>query len=205
MTLRTSFYQNFIDIAENQWDIAQKQRNKLPELQAAFSSLEEKDAALDFYSTNIEPIQAAIDSSACIVIVSCALSAEGYIYDYAARNLSDNFAGVIDKLDIVGKWLVIPRLITGKDFPKDSRAYQRLKQLVSDRNYLAHPKSAPTLSYNEKTKDFEISGKAQRMQDFSNSLFNKAQNAIKALDELAITIERLDENEFASFFRLVRL
>ena len=194
---RTNFYSSFIEIAKKQWLSARANRELLPELLGKLSELKDDDASY-FKLTYIDPVQKEIDSCSCIVIVLCALAVEGYIYDYAARNLSDNFADDIDKLDAVSKWLVIPQLVTGKKFPKDGKAYQFLKQLVSDRNYIAHPKSAPFLVFNEKNKDWDISGKAQHMREFSVSLFDKAQNAINALDELALVIEKLDPSEFAS-------
>jgi hypothetical protein len=196
--IRASLNISFIEIAQKQWASAQAYNKKLSELLEKLSELN-GDEANYFKLTTVNPIQTEIDSCSCIIIVLCALAVEGYIYDYAARNLSDNFANDIDKLDAVSKWLVIPQLITGKKFPKNGKAYKLLKQLVNDRNYLAHPKSAPYLSFNEKNKDWEVSGKVQRMREFSSSLFDKAQNAINALDELALAIENLDPNEQASF------
>jgi|GEM_PF-1362001 len=195
---RTHFYRSFIEIVEKQWLSAKANREKLPELFDQLSKLKGDDATY-FKMTQINPIQEEINSCSCIVVVLSALALEGYIYDYAARNLSDSFADDIDKLDAVSKWLVIPQLVTGKKFPKDGKAFQLLKQLVSDRNYLAHPKSAPHLVFDQKNKNWDVSGKAQHMREFSNSLFDKAQNAIKALDELALVMEKLDPNEFASF------
>jgi hypothetical protein len=195
---RTHFYGNFTDIARKQWLSAKAGMEKLPELQRKLSQLN-GDEATDFKVTNIMPIEDEIDSCCCIIIVMCALTAEGYIYDYAARNLSDNFAEDIDKLDAVSKWVLVPKLVTGANFPKDGKAYQLLKQLVSDRNYIAHPKSAPYLVFDEQAKDWVVSNKAQRMREFSSSLFEKAQNALNALDELSLVMENLDPNESASF------
>jgi hypothetical protein len=172
---------------------------KLPAMQDKLSQLTGDDAKYFAYS-EIHPIEVEIDSDCCIIIVMSALALEGYIYDYAARNLSDNLAEDVDKLDAVGKWVVVTQLVTGKNFPKDGKAYQLLKQLVSDRNYLAHPKSAPAIIYDEKKDDWEISGKALRMHDFSKSLVEKAKNALGAIDELALVMENLDPSEPASFF-----
>jgi hypothetical protein len=196
---RLYLYGRFAEIARTQWLSAKANMEKLPVLYEKLSQLTGDDAN-GFEYHEIDPIEIEIGSSCCIVIVMCALAAEGYIYDYAARNLSDSFADDIDKLDAVGKWVVIPQLVTGKRFPKDGRAYQLLKQLVSDRNYLAHPKSAPTFVYNEKKKDWNIGSKALRMDDFSTSLVEKAQNALNALDELALVMEKLDPEEPASLF-----
>ena len=77
---------------------------------------------------------------------------ESFIYDYAAHSFSDTYAkNYLDKLDLKGKWVVIPKLVTGKDFPTDSRAFQNLQELVKERNSLVHHKSKPMPS----DKEFE--------------------------------------------------
>ena len=128
---RTYFYGTFIEIARKNWVSAQANMEKLLELREKLSQLTGDDANY-FEHSEIEPVETEIDSSCCIIIVMSALASEGYIYDYAARNLSDSFAEDIDKLDAVGKWLIIPQLVTGKKFPKDGKAYQTLKQLVRE-------------------------------------------------------------------------
>jgi len=196
-SIRTQFYGTFIHIAQNQWESAKVSRKELDKLIEKMSEFEGDEAGI-FNMESVMPAENEIYDCCIIIIVSTALGLEGYIYDYSARNLSDNFAREIDKLDAVSKWLVIPQLITGKKFPKDGRAYQLLKQLVQDRNYLAHPKSTPYFFFNEETEDWEKTGKAQRMEDFQNALFSKAQDAILAIEELALVIEDLDTNEHAS-------
>ena len=195
---RTHFYSSFADIARKQWLSVQVGMDKLPELHNKLSQLTGDDAEY-FVFSEIGPVEAEINSGCSIIIVMCALALEGYIYDYAARNLSDSLAKDIDKLDTVSKWVIITQLATGKKFPKDGKAYQLLKQLVRDRNYLVHPKSAPTLVYDEKKSDWEMSGKALHMRDFLTSLVDKAYNALSAIDELALVMENLDPNESASF------
>ena len=171
---------------------------KLPAMQDKLSQLTGDDAKY-FSHSEIDPIEAEINNDCCIIIVMSALALEGYIYDYAARNLSDSLVEDVDKLDAIGKWVVVTQLVTGKKFPKDGKAYQLLKQLVGDRNYLAHPKSAPILVYDDKRDGWEMSNKALRMREFSNSLVDKAKNALSAIDELALIMENLDSNELASF------
>jgi hypothetical protein len=195
---RTSLYGRFVEIARKQWVTVQANMEKLPDLQNKLSQLSGDDANYFEYS-EIDPIEIEMNNGCCVIIVMSALGLEGYIYDYAARSLSDGFAEDIGKLDAVSKWVIITQLVTGKTFPKDGKAYQLLKQLVSDRNYLAHPKSAPTLVYDEKNKEWKMSSKADRMRDFSISLLDKAQNALSAIDELALVMENLDPNEAASF------
>lgn len=52
------------------------------------------------------------------IIVFCAMSLEAAIYDYAAWHLGDTYVqSHLDKLDLLSKWLVVPRLITGRAIP----------------------------------------------------------------------------------------
>ena len=75
-------------------------------------------------------------------IVFSAMCLEAFIYDYAANNFTDTYAKkYLDKLDIASKWVIIPKMITGKDFPTDSQAFQDLQRLIKERNNIVHSKS----------------------------------------------------------------
>ena len=90
----------------------------------------------------IEPIEEERDQSCIIAVVFTAMYFEAFIYDYAASCLGDNYSKEhLDKLDFIAKWMVIPRLVTGKEISKSGQAYQALKQLHRDRNSLVHLKS----------------------------------------------------------------
>ncbi|WP_394747266.1 hypothetical protein [Spongiimicrobium salis] len=68
---------------------------------------------------------------------------ESYINDLSGIVLGDQYSRKhLDKLDLVSKWMIIPRLITGKELDKSKSYYGKLKQLVSWRNQLVHPKSS---------------------------------------------------------------
>ncbi len=71
------------------------------------------------------------------------MTLEAYIYDYAVRRLSKELAEYADKLDVLGKWLIIPRLVTGKEIPRGERAFQLLQKLIANRNKIVHHK--PTM------------------------------------------------------------
>ena len=196
---RVEFYGSLIRVARNRWAVAQDAMNKLPGLVDQLSKLT-GDTALDFEITQINPVEFEIDADCTIVILLCAFAIEGYINDYAARNLPDSIVEDVDKLDTVSKWVIIPQLVTGKKFPMDQRSYQLLKNLIKDRNYIAHPKSSPHFVYDEKAKDIRVSDKMSKMYIFVSSLFDKANDAIKTLDELSLTMEELDPDEITSFF-----
>jgi len=84
-----------------------------------------------------------------------AMCLESFIYDYAANSFSDTYVRkYLDKLELVSKWVVIPRLTTGKDFPRESKAFEDLRRLIKERNDLVHAKSIPSPS--EEIEDFII-------------------------------------------------
>jgi hypothetical protein len=196
---RVSVYSNFVDIARQHWEHAQAHKTKLDTLMKSAGEFT-GDGAIVFEQEHITPLVDELDNHCVITIVFCALAVEGYIYDYAARKLSDSFVDAhLDKLDVVSKWVVVPMLATGKEFPKDTKGFQLLKQLVSNRNFLAHNKSAPFLVFDQKSGDFIVGGSAKRLHDFGASLMEKAEAAITALDELAQIMESLDPDEYASF------
>ena len=81
----------------------------------------------------------AIGELALIVVIFAAFTLEAYINYYGINQLSRNyFSNYLDKLDLLAKWLVIPRIVTGKKLDPGSHAMQDLSWLISLRNRLAH-------------------------------------------------------------------
>lgn len=105
------------------------------------SSLKGKDISdddVDFLASRND----AIGELALIVVVFAAFTLEAYINHYGISRLSRNyFSKYIDKLDLPAKWLVIPRVVTGKKLDPGSVAMQDLSWLITLRNRLAHFKS----------------------------------------------------------------
>jgi len=64
------------------------------------------------------------------------------------------FSNYLDKLDLLAKWLVIPRVVTGKKLDPGSQAMQDLSWLVALRNRLAHFKSKMITVKEIKESDF---------------------------------------------------
>ncbi|WP_433864609.1 hypothetical protein [Ralstonia wenshanensis] len=76
-------------------------------------------------------------------IVFAAMACETSIYDLAAIHLSDDYAkDVLDRLDVIGKWLVVPRLICGKSLDPHGPAINSLRTFIPIRNKLVHHKSS---------------------------------------------------------------
>lgn len=99
---------------------------------------------------------------------------ESFIYDYAAHNFTDSFSKkYLDKLDLLSKWVVIPRLVINKEFPTNSQAFQYLNALIKERNSLiVHPKSKPLFD-DDKLRNYvqkASSGQAEKHElDYLNA------------------------------------
>jgi hypothetical protein len=104
-------------------------------------------------------------------IVFSALCVESAINNYAGIHLGDSYSEKhLQNLDVVSKWVVIPKLACGKSMDKSGPAFGALKKLIQSRNKLVHNKSKefdPTIpnlgeSLAKRDSDFK--------NDFSNSL-----------------------------------
>ena len=116
----------------------QKLRREHDQYERSLRGRDMSDDDVDFLASRND----AIGKLALIVIVFAAFTLEAYINHYGISRLSRNyFSKYLDKLDLSAKWLVIPRLVTGKKLNPGSRAMQDLSWLISLRNRLAHFKS----------------------------------------------------------------
>lgn len=121
----------------------------------------------------------AIVKQACTAIVFATAAAEAYIYDYGARHSSDSFVKkYVDKLNLVSKWVVIPQLVTGREFPRDRQGIELLRALVNARNELVHFKSGPSAT--------EI---------HVDKLIANTKIALEAIEALARDMDSFDPNE----------
>lgn len=76
------------------------------------------------------------------VVIFISIFLESYINDLAGIVLGDRYSREhLDKLDFISKWIVIPRLITGKELDKSQAYFSQLKELTKWRNKLVHHKS----------------------------------------------------------------
>ncbi|WP_370277570.1 hypothetical protein [Pontibacterium sp.] len=75
-------------------------------------------------------------------IVFSAMCLEAFIYAYSEKHLGKSYTKQhIEKLNIESKFIVVPRLIVGKEIDKSGQGYEMLKKLISDRNKIVHFKS----------------------------------------------------------------
>lgn len=83
-------------------------------------------------------IESILPDFTILCIVFGALYLKAFINDYAFRKLDRKLFEYVDKLDLVGKWLVVPELAVGKKFPKELHVFELLKKIVKNRNKLVH-------------------------------------------------------------------
>lgn len=119
-------------------------------------------------------------------IVFSAMAIEAAVFDLAAIQLGDKVAtDYLDKMDLLGKWMIVPRLICGRSLKEDGPAVNGLKGLVKARNALVHHKS----------KGWDEAGKAERAMTDRWAKFEKDQvpNALKTLVLLSLEVDAVLE------------
>jgi hypothetical protein len=151
MQIEWTHHRDYYAVVLDSWRRIQKLQQQHDALQAAVRSRKITDAD----AAELGAINDAIGQWALVVVIFGALALEAYINDYAITRLSRNYqANYLDKLDVVVKWMVVPRLVTGKELDPGSTAFQGLSWLVGLRNKLAHYKSKRVTVEEIKDSDF---------------------------------------------------
>lgn len=117
-------------------------------------------------------------------IVFAAMAIEAAAFEFSASILGDTIAEkYLDRMDIVGKWMIGPRLVCGQSLDAEGPAITSLKGLVSARNALVHHKSKPG----------DKAGKAMKAMMDKWAKFEKDQvpNAFKTLVLLSLELKAL--------------
>ena len=123
---------------------------------------------------------------AVTAVIFSAISLEAYINDYGIRRFSKSFFKEhLDKLKIVSKWVVIPRMTVGKTLDTSARPFQRLKVLFSLRDKIVHFKSRQIGSDSLKEDDFVV--------------FPAAENAIETVRTVIQALGQIDPMSNASW------
>jgi hypothetical protein len=85
---------------------------------------------------------AQIQRAAIVSVVFSALTLEAFINDYAISNFSKTFFDTyLDRLSPTTKWMIIPRLKTGKQLDPLGPAIHKLSSLFKQRDKLVHHKT----------------------------------------------------------------
>lgn len=131
-------------------------------------------------------------------IVFGALCLEAFIYDYAAHNFSDKYAKkYLDKLDLRSKWVVIPKLVTGKEFPRECQAFEHLVKLVEARNDLVHAKSRRMPSNDKEWQ--------RLIEDFKKKKGFAELNPYETIIEVLTELRNLDDEVEDKWWELVEI
>ena len=177
-------------------NVARENYQKLISLESQQQGIQEKLARSktgEKTSIEYELMNSRAETDKCVVtvIVFSAMALEAYIYDYAARNLSDDFAQTyLDKLDPVSKWVVIPKLVTGKEIPREHRWFELLKKIIKQRNgFIHHKSSSPPVKIDDAITWFK------KQQLDSTQIYNTAREAIELLDVLPNEMQEIDPGE----------
>lgn len=190
MTARTSSISIYSEIARESFNkfVALEPKKRIIEARLASAVIPDEKILLEYELMNVE---AELAKLASITIVFAMISVEAHIYDYAARHFTDSFVKkYIDKLDPISKWVIVPKLITGKELPRGGEWFQLLKNLVRERNSIIHSKSSEG-PYT--TEDFHKYSAKQK--EVRTELFKKIKEAIDLLDLLPTEIGKLDSEE----------
>lgn len=85
---------------------------------------------------------AAIQRSAMVAVIFCALALEALINYYGIEKLSRGFFKThLDRLSAASKWLILPKLVVGQQLSTDGQAYELLRGLFKLRDRLVHYKT----------------------------------------------------------------
>ncbi len=113
-----------------------------------------------------------------------AMSLEAFMYSYGCHRIVSKtfFDKSLDKLDLMAKFLIFPKLIAGNSPPKEGKgtAYPLIEKLVKSRNDLVHYKQTE-MSLNEAVEK----GKAMELD---------ARNAITAVRLAIAQLSAIDNN-----------
>jgi hypothetical protein len=121
------------------------------------------------------------------VVIFAAFSLEAWIYEYTVKKLSKSFFdNHIDKLRPVSKWVIVTRLVTGRDFPTDSQAFEHLKSLYKARNDLVHPKPSTQPEDTEESLEKEEKEREQ--------LIKNAHEAYQTCKEVILELDKVENN-----------
>lgn len=124
-----------------------------------------------------------------IAVVFAAVAAESFIYSFALTGFSRSYVKRhLEKLDLVSKWVLIPRLIGGVELPQDGQAFELLSLLVKSRNALVHAK----------TRSFDLAATTfDQLESHFSRHIEQAERAIETLDALITFASTFVQPEFA--------
>ncbi len=193
---RIAPFSGFSDIAHRNHSAMQDLLKALPK-EPKFVSPEEEDegakAEYHYWEVEARPVLKSIEENAVITVLMASAAVELYINDAAARLLGQNYSERhFDRIDIVSKWMLLPRLVSKYAPDRESKGIRLLRTLVETRNKLMHPKSKPLKeSLFEKRQRDEIEGSVEYLVKAANC-------SIQAIDELREETKKWDVSGYGN-------
>lgn len=177
LLLKVSYYGDYARIALENYDRIQellKERKVIDDKYEKLGKISYEE------NSKFMELNAEIGKYSRVIVVFCALAIEAFINDYAINHFSKSYLEkYLDKLDLMSKWIVIPRLVTGSQLDAGSQPLQDLDWLIRQRNELVHFKSRTV-------KASEFSGvKFFREQD--------AEKAISTVKNIVLELHNIDK------------
>jgi len=157
-------------------DICEREFSKVLEIEEQLATQMDEQLQAELEGKHFE--------SGVKAILFAALSVEAAINDYAAWQLGDKyFDDHLSSLNVISKWVVIPKLVCGRSIDKSGPGFSSLRKLISARNDLAHNKSR-----NFDLRDPDIYSKLEkRSKVFENNVLN----AYQCIVLLSLTMDQL--------------
>lgn len=129
---------------------------------------------------------------ATVVVVFSITALECYVHGYAARRLGEGYAKRhVEKLDLVSKWIVVPKLVTGQEIPSHHEGIKLLAKLVKARNHIVHLKGK-----NLKPDTWEMQEATIIKHD--RGIVEASVSAFRCVGELGRELHRLDPEEHSA-------
>lgn len=129
------------------------------------------------YSEELNELERKKTDAGFQTIVFSAMSLEAAIFDFAAVHLGDDYVrDHLDKLDLLSKWVIALRFISGLELIPGKEPYNSIKQVVTARNLLVHCKSEAL-----KTEIEDIEKQLGRIRKESEQLERDVHASFRAL------------------------
>lgn len=182
-TVRTSFSPTFLSIIRENHSL-------LSRLDRQRKMIQEKPAGKES-TARLLLLEDKVARAELIVIVFSAMAIESYIYDYAARHLGDAFVkDHLERMDPLSKWILIPRLVTGRELPHRTHWQTPLASLIKVRNSIVHYKSSDPSAWVQDAGKF-----LKKLNAESDRIHETARQSIPLLQILADKIIEMDPEE----------
>lgn len=145
----------------------------------------------------VAALNASIQRDAMVTTIFCALTLEAFINSYGINSFSKSyFDNHLDKLNPVSKWLIIPKLVTGRQIGQDGQGYKLLRDVFKLRDKLVHYKSRKKkISELTEDQDWVTENHAQRSIEAVTIILQELKSLNPQID--VVWLEDAEHDPFA--------